>query len=212
MPMTIEQIKEQIDNTKTQIKESKDLSPEEKMHKARDLELLMTDIKNDLNSLQGSTTETDKLKEIEELEKEYNKLQDDLNEFKWELDSIQDDIIDQTLEDLENDVEAGNNMDSEIIPSENDKPNWRERNKKTVLIWAGTLWVWLLIRRWWKKRKEKKEWGTTWSSSSEKKPWYKKWWGIGLIWVAWFLWIRWFMTWRNPIDRWGPWLSDDPED
>jgi hypothetical protein len=50
------------------------------------------------------------------------------------LDSIQDDIIDQTLEDLENDVEAGNNMDSEIIPSENDKPNWRERNKKTVLI------------------------------------------------------------------------------
>jgi len=80
--MTIEQIKEQIDNTKTQIKESKDLSPEEKMHKARDLELLMTDIKNDLNSLQGSTTETDKLKEIEELEKEYNKLQDDLNEFK----------------------------------------------------------------------------------------------------------------------------------
>ena len=142
--------------------------------------------------MQGSTTETDKLKEIEELEKEYNKLQDDLNEFKWELDSIQDDIIDQTLEDLENDVEAGNNMDSEIIPSENDKPNWRERNKKTVLIWAGTLWVWLLIRHWWKKRKEK-EWGTTWSSSSEK-PWYKKWRGVWLIGVWGFLWIKWLIN------------------
>ncbi|MCK9467039.1 MAG: hypothetical protein M0P94_01810 [Candidatus Absconditabacterales bacterium] len=205
MPMTIEQIKEQIDNTKTQIKESKDLSPEEKMHKARDLELLMTDIKNDLNSLQGSTTETDKLKEIEELEKEYNKLQDDLNEFKGELDSIQDDIIDQTLEDLENDVEAGNNMDSEIIPSENDKPNWRERNKKTVLIGAGTLGVGLLIRRWWKKRKEKKEGGTTGSSSSEKKPWYKKWRGVGLIGVGGFLGIKWlinhFKKGADPFDK-----------
>ena len=32
------------------------------------------------------------------------------------MDSIQDDIIDK-LWDLENDVEASNNMDSEIIPS-----------------------------------------------------------------------------------------------
>lgn len=205
MSNNLEQIKSKVSETKNQIEQSRDLSPEEKMHKARDLELLMTDIKNDLNSLQGSTTETDKLKEIEELEKEYNKLQDDLNEFKWELDSIQDDIIDQTLEDLENDVEAGNNMDSEIIPSENDKPNWRERNKKTVLIWAGTLWVWLLIRRWWKKRKEKKEWGTTWSSSSEKKPWYKKWRGVWLIGVWGFLWIKWlinhFKKWADPFDK-----------
>ena len=118
-----------------------------------------------------------------------------LENFHWELSS------------LETSIQVDKNKNKN---EDENKPNWRERNKKTVLIWAGTLWVWLLIRHWWKKRKEKKEKNQTsnidtnknslpWTNininnGQEKKARWKKallrWW-----WILWWITILNNWTW-----------------
>jgi vacuolar-type H+-ATPase subunit I/STV1 len=124
MSINLEQIKSKVSETKNQIEQSNDLSPEDKMAKAREFENVMSEINKDLESLKASATPQE-LKEIEKVEIEYKKLQEQLNVFKQELDDFQSSVVESV---------AANNNDSEIISSENDKPNRWERNKKTVLI------------------------------------------------------------------------------
>lgn len=191
MSINLEQIKSKVSETKNQIEQSNDLSPEDKMAKAREFENVMSEINKDLESLKASATPQE-LKEIEKVEIEYKKLQEQLNVFKQELDDFQSSVVESV---------AANNNDSEIISSENDKPNRWERNKKTVLIWAGTLWVGLLIRKIWKDRKERKAAEANWTTS-EKKPWYKKWRWMWLMWVAWFFGIKWLIDYlTNKTDK-----------
>ncbi len=196
MSNNLEQIKSKVFETRNQIEQSRDLSPEEKMAKAREFENVISEISRDLELLKPSATPQE-LKEIEAVEQEYKKLQEQLTVFKKELDDFQSSVVESV---------ALNNDDSEIIPSENDKPSRWDRNKKTVLIWAGTLWVGLLIRKIWKDRKERKAAEANWTTP-EKKPWYKKWRWMGLIWVWWFFGIKWLMDY---FKKWEP-MDDDKE-
>ena len=201
MSNNIDTIRSSVSETKNKIHEYENLSPEERMARARELETTISQIRKDLDSLKEDANQTN-TQEIEQLEQEFNELQEQFNsKFKQELEDLQQDISENS------NWSAVDTDDSEIIPSENDKPTWRERNKKTVLLWAWTLWVWLLIRRWWKKRKERKEAEAWWSTSSEtkeKKPWYKRWRWVGLIWVAWFFGAKWLLNYfkksPDPLD------------
>jgi len=199
MSNNIDTIRSSVSETKNKIHEYENLSPEERMARARELETTISQIRKDLDSLKEDANQTN-TQEIEQLEQEFNELQEQFNsKFKQELEDLQQDISENS------NWSAVDTDDSEIIPSENDKPTWRERNKKTVLLWAWTLWVWLLIRRWWKKRKERKEaeaWWSTNSEKKEKKPWYKRWRWVGLIWVAWFFGAKWLLDYfSNKVEK-----------
>ena len=86
------------------------------------------------------------------IEKKYNTL---LENFHWELSS------------LETSIQVDKNKNKN---EDENKPNWRERNKNS-LIWAGTLWVWLLIRHWWKKKRKKKNQTSNIDTNKNSLPW-----------------------------------------
>ena len=187
---TIEKIRSEVNKTKLEIENSNELSPEQKMYKAKELESTISKIKKDLDSLRSNTQEADLIEEIDDLQADFESLNSNFEiKFQEELADLQEEVVENGEE------------EPEIVPSENDKPNRWQRNKKTVLIWAGTLWVGLLIRRWIKKRKERKEW---WSS--EKKWFRNRWiWKVlkwTWIWVAWFFGIKWLLDkFSNTVDK-----------
>jgi|GEM_PF-6131005 len=123
MPMTIEQIRSKVEETQTQIEKSNELTPEQKVEKARELESTLSQIKSDLDSLRDVTQDQEVIKAIDDLESEYETLNSNFEtKFQKELADLQEEV-----------VENGEG-EPEIVPSENDKPNRWQRNKKTVLI------------------------------------------------------------------------------
>ena len=187
MATNIEKLQTRVDDTKNQIEKSKSLSAVEKVEKAKALESVISKIKSDLDALRISAT-PEQLAEIDALAASYEEMNEQFNlAFKQELSSLKEEVVDS--------VKETKDEENEIIASENDKPSRWEKNKKTVLIWAWTLWVWLLVRGRWKRRKARKEREEKWDySDSEKKGFWKTWvgqvikrWGIG---VGAFLWIR----------------------
>lgn len=183
MVNNIDNLEIRIDDTEKKLLDLKldiwSLNEEEKLEHTQKIEKTILKIKEDLDNLKKDTNlSSDDLQKLSIIEWKYNKIslmfESELNELKLEIETL----------------------DSE---EEEKKDSWWNRNKKTVLIWASTLWVWLLVRHWWKKRKERKEKEknstntnsteniTSWTNinvnnTSEKKSWRKRplvrWWGI----------------------------------
>lgn len=214
MSTNIDQIKSKVFETNNQLEKSRELSSEEKMLKAREIENTIFQIKTDLDSLKVWATAED-IKKIEALELEYENLQIKLNEFKQELDEfeakLKEDILKEEKEPEEKNKKKWLWRQFESITSKEEWKNNPAKNTARIAWWIWALWLWSKIIKWIAslfKKKDKSESGQT---SSEKKPRYKKWWWVGLIWVGWFLWIRRLMTGKNPVDWGWPWLSDKPE-
>ncbi|HRX63765.1 MAG TPA: hypothetical protein P5060_01535 [Candidatus Absconditabacterales bacterium] len=208
--MTIEQIRSKVEETQTQIEKSNELTPEQKVEKARELESTLSQIKSDLDSLRDVTQDQEVIKAIDDLESEYETLNSNFEtKFQKELADLQEEV-----------VENGEG-EPEIVPSENDKPNRWQRNKKTVLIGAGTLGVGLLIRRWIKKRRERKEGGGDNKKGFRNRGIGKvlKWTGIG---VAGFFGIKWLLDklkkgepldeTQEQYDTYLDFMKENPED
>jgi hypothetical protein len=80
--------------------------------------------------------------------------------------------------------------------------NYVKENPGKSLAFGATLGLGYLV---YKRFTSDKKWDqNAHKNDSEKKPWYKKWWGIGLIWVAWFFGIKWLMDYfkkeSDPLD------------
>jgi|BioPla2DNA2_1021312.scaffolds.fasta_scaffold07143_5 hypothetical protein len=188
--LRVDNIDKQLSNLKSEISS---LNESSKLDYFQKLETTISKTKEELDNLKNDPNiSQNDLDKVLNIEKKYNTL---LENFHWELSS------------LETSIQVDKNKNKN---EDENKPNWRERNKKTVLIWAGTLWVWLLIRHWWKKRKEKKEKNQTsnidtnknslpWTNininnGQEKKARWKKallrWW-----WILWWITILNNWTW-----------------
>jgi len=106
-----------------EIENSNELSPEQKMYKAKELESTISKIKKDLDSLRSNTQEADLIEEIDDLQADFESLNSNFEiKFQKELADLQEEVVENGEE------------EPEIVPSENDKPNRWQRNKKTVLI------------------------------------------------------------------------------
>lgn len=102
MSNNIDTIRSSVSETRNQIEQSRDLSPEEKMAKAREFENVISEISRDLELLKPSATPQE-LKEIEAVEQEYKKLQEQLTVFKKELDDFQNQLQEDILQDIKED-------------------------------------------------------------------------------------------------------------
>jgi soluble cytochrome b562 len=91
MATNIEQIKTQLSETRNQIDSSKNLSNIEKLNKDRELEVLMLNIKSDLDELRENAEEGD-LEEIELAAKELEELENTFKESKSEFSSLEGNV------------------------------------------------------------------------------------------------------------------------
>jgi hypothetical protein len=212
MSNNLEQIKSRVSETKDQIEKSRDLSPEEKMAKAREFENVMSEISADLELLKSSATPQE-LKEIEAVEVEYKKLQEQLTVFKKELDDFQNQLKEDIFQDIKEDEDTDDKQKKENkknwfwrqIEGLTSKDEWSSNPAKNVarIAWGfWAVWLWSKIIKWIGRLFKKKNNNESETKDIEKKPWYKKWRWMWLIWVWWFFGIKWLMDYfSNKVDK-----------
>jgi F0F1-type ATP synthase membrane subunit b/b' len=94
MSNNIEQIKSKVSDAKNQIEKSKQLSVEDKMAKAKELEVTISQIKTDLDSLKVDASAED-LAKIQAVESEYESLNTQFQtEFKQALSDLEKEVKD----------------------------------------------------------------------------------------------------------------------
>jgi len=166
MATNIEKLQTRVDEAKTRIKESRELSTPEKIEKAKELETVISQIKSDLDSLKTQANK-EELAEIKALESSYEELN---SQFQAELQQEFSDLEEEVASTIPKPTNESTYWDTESdIDSEGQKIEWTEVSKGWFWKrWRDSLWSW------WKKA-------------------VRVWGGIA-AWLLAFKWLRWLFN------------------
>lgn len=217
---TIEELQQQADSIKSELealkklaeatKEEKELKEKKKKELTDQIATITLELNNRIMLLKDKTDDFD----IEELRKA-KELLETLDGFSWELNSFQQNIVDQ----LSDWVSVAADKSTDIAQKVGDKMWIRDAEHKKMNWWKTAAWIWWAIGatwlfktvKWWFSSNEKKE-------SEENKEWFfnhgvGKWLKYAGVAIGWAFSIKWLLDYFNKDKSWrDPESTENPSD